>query len=217
MPIMKIPSRETCYRLMMEMEMMEHIVRHSLQVCRVAETLARRLRARGCPVNQALVRSSALLHDITKTRSFRTGETHSETGCTYLEQHGYPEVGAIVRQHVRLDHYFDGQQPTEAEIVNYADKRVLHDRIVSLAERMEYILRQYGTRLEYRKRLQWLWRKSIEQEKRLFADLPFSPAELEQYLDFVDVAGRLQDVLAAGKQARRRSCPDTLTQLGQND
>lgn len=207
---MKIPTRKTCYRLMLEMEMLEHIVVHSLQVCRVADALARSLRFRGFRVNLALVESSALLHDITKTRSFETGEIHSETGCEFLEKLGYPEVAGVVRQHVRLDHYFDAEQPSEAEIVNYADKRVLHDQIVPLAERMDYILRRYGTTSEYRKKLQWLWQKSIQQEERIFAGLPFAPAELEQVLEAVDIAGMVREVLTAGKRSRGQKHPEAL-------
>lgn len=214
---MNIPSKKTCYRLMLEMEMLDHIVIHSLQVCRVAETLGRQLAASGCRVNIDLVRSSALLHDITKTRSFQTGEKHSDTGCRYLQKRGYPEVGDIVRQHVRLDHYFADEQPCEAEIVNYADKRVLHDRIVSLAARMQYILERYGTSPDYREKLQWLWRKSILQEQRIFSGLAFTPADLERYLDVADIAGLVQEVLAAGKRPRRSSRTGPMPQMSRND
>jgi len=190
--------------------MLEHIVIHSLQVCRVAAALARRLAARGDRINLDLIESSALLHDITKTRSFETGEIHSESGCHFLAEQGYPEVGDIVRQHVRLDAYFAGEHPGEAEIVNYADKRVLHDRIVPLNERMQYILERYGSNPAYREKLQWLWGKSILQEKRIFAALPFAPAELEQHLDAVELAELLQHVRSAGKRSLRRSPPDLL-------
>jgi hypothetical protein len=32
----------------------------------------------------------------------------------------------------------------EREIINYADKRVMHDRIVSLTERVEDLIQRYG-------------------------------------------------------------------------
>ena len=41
---MNIPTVETCYRLICKMKMLEHIVVHSLQVCRVATFLADALR-----------------------------------------------------------------------------------------------------------------------------------------------------------------------------
>ncbi|MFY9707402.1 MAG: HD domain-containing protein, partial [Desulfobacterales bacterium] len=172
--------------------MMEHIVRHSLQVCRVAELLVQQLGEKGRTLNQDLVQAAALLHDITKTRSLTTGEKHSESGCDLLVGRGYAEVGDIVRQHVKLDTYFDSDTPSEAEIVNYADKRVLHDRIVSLDERMAYILERYGVTPEYRARLRWLWEISNLQEKRIFAEMPFSPAGLEKHMEKVDLAVELQ-------------------------
>ena len=67
-------------------------------------------------------------------------ENHARTGAQFLSDRGYPEVGHIVRQHVVLDEYFASEELTEAEIVNYADKRVLHDQVVSLKERKYYIL-----------------------------------------------------------------------------
>jgi len=192
---MRIPSRENCYRLIREMRMMEHIVRHSLQVCRVAELLVQQLREKGRTLNRDLVRAAALLHDITKTRSLTTGEQHSESGCNLLVDRGYAEVGDIVRQHVKLDIYFGSDSPSEAEIVNYADKRVLHDRIVSLDERMAYILERYGATPEYRARLRWLWKISNRQEKRIFAELSFPPDAIEKYMQKVDLTVEIQKVL----------------------
>ena len=56
-------------------------------------------------LNRDLIRAAALLHDITKTRSFVTSENHALTGGQFLSDLGYPEVGDLVRQHVRLDEY----------------------------------------------------------------------------------------------------------------
>ncbi|MFZ0134599.1 MAG: HD domain-containing protein [Desulfobacterales bacterium] len=193
---MRIPSRATCYRLMRETAMLDNIVRHSLQVCRVADWLVRQLARQDRALNRDLVEAAALLHDITKTRSLTTGEKHSESGCDLLVDYGFAEVGDIVRQHVKLDTYFESDTPSEAEIVNYADKRVLHDRIVSLDERMAYILERYGSTPEYHARLRWLWEISNLQEKRIFANLPFTPAVMEEHMEAVDLAVELQKVLA---------------------
>jgi putative nucleotidyltransferase with HDIG domain len=189
-----IPSKKACYGMIREMKMMAHIVRHSLQVCRVAMLLAEALQNRGVELNLDLIQAAALLHDITKTRSFETGEKHTDTGCKYLTACGYPHVGDIVRQHVELDDYFESGSPGEAEIVNYADKRVLHDRIVSLAERMNYILRRYATSPIAVQCLEGLWEKTLVQEERIFSDLSFDPEQLEQYLQNVDLAAELRIV-----------------------
>jgi putative nucleotidyltransferase with HDIG domain len=179
---MKIPSKKECYQLIREMEMMEHIVAHSVQVCRVAMLLTDHLGACNLDLNRKLIQASALLHDITKTRSFNTGENHALTGEDHLSGLGYPEVGRIVGQHVRLNSYFASDTPDEAEIVNYADKRVLHDAIVSLEERMDYILQRYGKEPEHRRRLQYIRDKSEEIEERIFRYVPFSPESLPRLL-----------------------------------
>ncbi len=178
-----IPSKRQCYNFLVQMDMPEHIISHSVQVCRVATFLLEELKKTGVRLNLELVQASALLHDITKPRSFQTGENHAETGETYLSEMGYPEVGYIVGQHIRLDDYFETSHPTEAEIINYADKRVLHDRIVSLSRRMEYILERYGHNEKIRKRIQWLAGKTFELEERIFHRLPIEPDDLIDRFD----------------------------------
>ena len=180
---MQIPSRKKCYQLIYEMRMLDHIVAHSLQVCQVAMFLAHQFEIQGIQLNHDLVQASALLHDITKTRSFKTKENHALTGEDLLSHWGYLEVGKIVGQHVQLNAYFNSNLPVEVEIVNYADKRVLHNKVVLLQDRMNYILQRYGKKPEYRQRIHWLWKKTEELEERLFSCLPFSPNELDQLLE----------------------------------
>ena len=179
---MNTPSKKECDRLFHNMGMLTHIIDHSRQVCRVATFLTNQLRKADIFLSCELVAAAALLHDITKTRSFDTGEDHTRTGEELLIRLGYTEVGKIVGQHVTLDTYFSSDIPDEAEIVNYADKRVLHDHIVSMDERMQYILEKYCQKPGYRRRLQRLWDVSREMEKRVFQYLPFLPEDLEQQM-----------------------------------
>jgi putative nucleotidyltransferase with HDIG domain len=167
---------------MCEMHMLENIVAHSLQVCRVATCLLDHLKSEGIHLNRRLLQAAALLHDITKTRSFKTKENHALTGGQYLTDSGYAAVGNLVRQHVHLDDYSEDKSLTEAEIINYADKRVLHDRIVPLNERMNYIMEKYGTQPEHKQRIRLLWDKTKNLEKQIFNYLPFSPNDLNDHL-----------------------------------
>lgn len=176
-----IPSEEHCRRIISELGMLENIVAHSQQVCRVSLLLTDHLGLPG--IDRELVRAAALLHDITKTRSFQTNENHAETGARLLADLGYPEVARIVGQHVRLDRYPLNSSPlTDAEIVNYSDKRILHDKIVPLNERMGYILERYGGSPERKRSILLLWEKTEKLEKRLFAALPFSPGDVSGLL-----------------------------------
>lgn len=180
---MKIPSKSTCYQLIREMEMMDHIVDHSREVCRVALFLVDGLKDREIVLNRDLVEAAALLHDITKTRSFKTKEDHCTSGKDFLAQRGYPEVADIVGQHVKLRAYDPTHPFTEAAIVNYADKRVLHDRVVTLEDRMNYILERYGRNEQATAWLSKLWKTTIEIEKRLFENLPFVPDDLPRLVN----------------------------------
>ncbi len=176
-----IPSEAHCRRMSSDLGMLDNIVVHCLQVCRVSLFLTDHLGLPG--LNRELIRAAALLHDITKTRSFQTLEDHAETGARLLTDLGYPGVALIVGQHVRLDCYpVSPTAPTDAEIVNYSDKRVLHDKIAPLSERMGYILEKYGGSPERKRNILLLWEKSETLEKRLFTGLPFSPDELNGLL-----------------------------------
>ena len=163
--------------------MMDHIVAHSMQVCRVATYLTDYLVGQHPHLNAKMIRAAALLHDITKTRSFNTREDHALTGSQFLTDRGYPEVGDLVRQHVVLDEYSATKTPVEADIINYADKRVLHDKIVDLDGRLAYILERYAKKAEQRERIYLLWEKTKHLENRIFSDLPFSPENLNQILN----------------------------------
>jgi putative nucleotidyltransferase with HDIG domain len=178
----KIPTKAQCYQMISKMKMMDHIVVHSLQVCRVATFLTEHLNKQHCLLNFDLIRSAALLHDITKTRSFKTREDHAMTGGEYLADRGYPEVGDLVRQHVKLDTYSVAATIREVEVLNYADKRVLHDEIVVLDKRLNYILERYAETPAHRERINVLWQKTRAMENKLFKDLSLAPDDLTRLI-----------------------------------
>ena len=185
---MSMLSKNDCLQLMCDMQMPAHIVAHSIQVCRVAVCLADYLNSKGQHLDGQLLQAAALLHDITKSRSFETAENHALTGGQKLTDLGYAEIGSLVRQHVRLDDYSDPTNFSEAVIINYADKRVLHDRIVSLDKRMRYIQERYGTQPQHKHRIQLLWDKTKVLEKQMFKQLPFSPDDLHYHLAKMDIS-----------------------------
>ena len=168
--------------MMSEMQMMDHIVIHSLQVCRVATFLTEHLNKQNYGLNFDLIQSAALLHDITKTRSFKTGEDHTRTGGEHLSNGGYPAIGDLIRQHVVLDKYSVDGMIFEAEVLNYSDKRVLHDKIVGLDRRMDYILERYSETPAHRERIHVLWQKTRELENKLFKNLSFAPDDLTRII-----------------------------------
>ena len=148
----RIPSLEECDELMAKYSMLPNIVAHSRQVMLVSLAITDNLK-KEVSINRDMVMAAALLHDITKTRSFETKEHHDESGGELLRELGFASVGEIVKQHVILLDFDPKGSLEEREIINYADKRVMHDRIVSLEERVKDLIQRYGTTEEIRKRI----------------------------------------------------------------
>ena len=175
---MNILSRTECFELIKTMDMIDHIIDHSVMVSNVTLFLCLQFKKNASKINAELAVSAALLHDITKTRSFSTKESHSETGGRLLTDMGYPEIGDIIRQHVLLDSYITDSPVSEQEIVNYSDKRVLHDRVVSLDERLEYIRVRYGKTAEFETRIRIMIQNTLNLENKIFSHLDITPDQL---------------------------------------
>ncbi len=144
-------------------------------VSRVAVYIGRLLALYGLPLNISLIRAGSLLHDIGKTESLVTGEDHAKKGAEIVKSSGYYELVPIVENHVRLLERELEEPLDEIKIVNYADKRVLHDKIVTLEHRFEDLRIRYGDTPEKRK---WISRMEVRMkclEKRIFQNLPVSP------------------------------------------
>ncbi len=174
---MKWPDRETCLTILGQNKVPDHIRLHCLRVAQVAWVLAKALNENGLSLNHRLVFASSLLHDITKMEAITNGQDHAMTGCRLLEALGYPEVGDLIRQHVYLDEP-ENPEITEALVLNYADKRVLHTNVVTLEERFEDLIVRYGhtyqRRLRIKKGLVW----ALKVEKRIFSLINSSPETL---------------------------------------
>jgi uncharacterized protein len=138
----RIPSINECYEIMQN-RMLPHIKEHSEQVMKVALAIIDNLKP-GVLVNKDLVIAASLLHDITKTRSLSTKEHHDITGGQLLMEFGYQDVAEIIEEHVELKQYNLNEDLKEKEIVFYADKRVTHNKIVGVEERISDLLIRYG-------------------------------------------------------------------------
>jgi putative nucleotidyltransferase with HDIG domain len=186
-----IPTIPECFELMEQYRMLANIRLHSVIVTRVAETIVKSLRlppSNGAtPPDIDLVTAGALLHDIAKTKCLDGSCRHAEEGQEICNGLGYPAVGRIVREHVILssfhtDDYRNGNFPAR-EIIYYSDKRVRHDEIVSLDDRLAYIIERYGDGTDYvEQRIRANFVSCLELEEYLFSYIDFAPDELGEHL-----------------------------------
>ncbi len=178
-----VPSIDQCLALMDQYSMFDNIRAHSLTVARVAKALltglaATRTNGTNLP-DTSLVLAGALLHDIAKTICLNSKCDHAQKGRDICLKHGFTAISEIVREHVVLkdfstDRYAQGIFFAK-EIVYYADKRVRHDSIVSLDERLAYIIERYGNNDQQRHRsIQENFQRCQTLEYHLFSHINFS-------------------------------------------
>ncbi|MEE4136879.1 MAG: HD domain-containing protein [Desulforhopalus sp.] len=188
---MRIPTVTQCLEFFDRYRMLDNIRLHSLIVAQVAGTLIDGLVAAGRvekrPTNRRQVIAGALLHDIAKSICLEDGRRHAEVGRQICRDLDFAEIGEIVFEHVVLSRftpelYRRGIFGTK-ELVYYADKRVRHDQVVSLADRLDYIITRYGnsdpSRISFIRRN---FQQTLLLEELLFQFLDFSPAELVSQL-----------------------------------
>ncbi len=174
-----IPSIEECYAFMDKYGMLAHIKAHSVVVARIARMIARGLQETDPAISVHKATVGALLHDIGKTPSLNSGKDHAEIGRRICVENGLDEIASIVGEHIRLKDYTPEGVGSEKEVVFYADKRVNHDRIVTLKDRESYILERYGRDQEdLCRRIKSNFRLCWQVEDKLFDKLKFSPESL---------------------------------------
>jgi len=176
---MAIPTRAECLEMMDRAGVPEHIRRHCEAVATVAIRLAQALSAQGIVLDLALVESAALLHDIGKARALETrAADHGKIGADMLVELGCAEVEKLapaVREHTMLAFFEEGDALTESLVVNYADKRVMHDAVVSLDERFADLAARYANSDMARAFLATLLERYRRLEAEIFEKLPFGP------------------------------------------
>jgi putative nucleotidyltransferase with HDIG domain len=96
---MAVPDRDTARRLLDAEGLPDGVRIHSEGVARVAVAAAGLVAEARIPVDGALVEAAALLHDIDKLETRRTGGEHGIVGARRLEGLGYPELAMPVASH----------------------------------------------------------------------------------------------------------------------
>ncbi len=158
-------TEELLQQLVTQYRVPVHIQKHMKKVAAVALYLGQKIHQSGEKINLIVLRQAALLHDVLKLCDFKeldienfeqtiTAEDisfwtalmkscshvgHVEAAYNVLKDLGENEIATIVRKH-RFEGLIskrDKPKTWEEKLLYYADKRVRHDEIVSVAERLE--------------------------------------------------------------------------------
>lgn len=148
-------------RIIEEFHMPLHVRRHCAAVANFAVELGQKLLQRGEKIDLTLLRHAALIHDLVRVIDFRTfapeqfpdpvkneeiafweklrekyrGLGHEEVAAQILRERGFPEIASLIKKH-RYRQILEGFDSWEEKVLYYADKRVKHDKVVSLQERL---------------------------------------------------------------------------------
>ena len=159
-----LPTRKQCFDVLKKYHVPSHIVKHSLAVAKLAVFLAERLKEKGIAVDVNLVDRACLLHDILRICDFKEsdysrfdqkitqpskakwqqmkdmfkGVSHEDAAYNLFKEK-YPVLALIVKKHRYSALLDEKERPTtwEEKLVYYTDKRVMHDKIVPLKQRLE--------------------------------------------------------------------------------
>lgn len=112
------------------------IAKHSKAVCEKAVEIAEKIMENGHEVDVELVRVGALLHDIGRVKTHRL--EHATEGGKMLREKGHEKLARIVETHISCN----PAMSLEEKVVSYADKIIEEDRVVTLDERFENVIKR---------------------------------------------------------------------------
>jgi putative nucleotidyltransferase with HDIG domain len=159
-----VPDDAQCRMLWDAYGMLQNIREHSELVACVATALAAAAAAAGLPVNVAEVRAAALLHDLAKTYTIRHGGNHCQLGGAWVQEiTGNPALAQGVACHVSWPETIDLRAHFLPLAIIYSDKRVRHNRLVTLEARFDDLLVRYGKTAYIRERI----RESFQQAEAI--------------------------------------------------
>ena len=162
-------SSEKISSIIAEFKTPPNVIKHIAQVANVADSIARNLVDKWVLVDEGLVHTGAMLHDVVRYVDFKwwidpkrfedlpewdldfmnsvadsyKGVHHSYAAWDLILDMWFPEIASVVKAHNSYQ-AFHGFNSIEEKIVYYADKRVLHDKVVTIKERMEDGKVRYG-------------------------------------------------------------------------
>ncbi len=174
---MNIPTREECLQLFEKYKVPKQVLEHCKQTNKIAVFLAKKLKEKGIDINVKLVDAASLLHDVGRIgeREKVFSPKHPAEGYKRLKDK-YPEVAECVLTHGAEN---DGTKLSwEQKIVQYADKRVKENEIVTIKERFK----DADTRYDVPFPKEWI-QNILKTEKQIFDIVGLEPDKLGEYIE----------------------------------
>jgi putative nucleotidyltransferase with HDIG domain len=163
-----VPSDEECLAMCRAYAMPEHILRHSQAVAAVAACLAELAVRAGVDADVQSVRACALLHDLAKGYTIVHGGHHGQLGGAWvMALTNNPLIAQGVIHHVYWPFEMDVRKHFLPLAVSYADKRVQHDAVVTMASRFDDLIARYGDTTVIRGRIRATMEQALELERKL--------------------------------------------------
>jgi len=159
-----LPSRKRCFELLEQYRVPIHIRRHCITVAALATLLAHKLTRKAIPINTELVERTCLLHDILRVCDFDKIEpgyfrqkpgsddtriwqklknkykhlTHEQAAYELFKK-DYPKLAETIKkqQYISMANEKTMPKTWEEKLAYYADMKVMHDKVVPLAERLD--------------------------------------------------------------------------------
>ncbi len=193
---MRLPSLRETLNLLKNHGNPPNIIRHSIRVAQVALEILKKFDISN-NLDRKLIITGALLHDITKMKSIKTGEDHAQTGATLIKKLGYNELAPLIKYHILLKEPIANPHITEVELVFYADKRVKHTEVVSLKERFLDVIKRYCKNQKPTPDMLKTYKQAIAIEKIIFANIDLTPRDLlklnKKPIDIKEIKKWLED------------------------
>jgi uncharacterized protein len=210
-----LPTRNQCFDIIKKYHVPPNIVKHSLATAKLAVFLAKKLKEKDIAVDVELVERACLLHDVARICEVKESD-YNNIGMTVTEQEKtawdklkteykaaghedtayellkeqYPVLALTIKKHRYVSLLDENDRPDtwEEKIVYYADKRVMHDKIVTLKERLDEA-HQRNAHLRQMKGqnnidTDKVDRLIFELEEEIFTAIGLDPAEVtEEFID----------------------------------
>lgn len=198
----------------------QHIKRHMIMVSALATVIATNLSDEGLPIDVNSLQFAALLHDALKIytisdyhRDFFQHDVTPEDLKVWNElkvQYGNlpdsqavydfllirnePKIALMIKKHDFSSLNKPEMQPysLEEKVLYYADKRVKHDKIVTIEERIVDGNERYVKSEEQMQKSLLLEKELFQLERELFAKLSLSSIEIDKLAEaeFLKLAGQ---------------------------